>query len=763
MKIFFIIYSILYLLLEIAFRSRLLETIGVVSDTSSIENIETLGRLISSLGFAIILASLVKVKKAPVFLKIITFVMVYSLSFGGFFVAQKYMVDSIVDSVPSEVKEKAFYLQLYKENVYYGKMYSKNFPYTIENKDTSQSKVFLANLPLLNIDNTRYIDVLIKNKSSLIDNSVEYGVDASSEAILSDWLDATGKLNGSYDKFKKAQDKAHKKIKSINKDAEEAFKMIEYYKKEEFRGYRNYILSIYATGNYLSAGNTNRGLDYRVGTKDSTAIFDRSSMYNSIRYDNKGTLFVKNDTKQSLIFNQYGVHPRYSLRKSAIDFNEDNITTKESLNAFMNAFENSMVARIYEPLKFKLKLIDGKLGYKYSDTVLNRLNDLKANVCKKYRYNVDVMEAYPNIGVHRGINNKIYVLSDGKYEMSYNASFEALDNNNFMICSFDSKTSQFKLILMDIANKFNKAKFGFDRDYSRSSGFYKTKYFREILQKELKHKKMEVPLNFNSGSYSQFKKYYTKSVNENVIKTLTQIVVTITGINYREYTNKYGYVRLDTNEKQLFELPAIKNKLKERVPFLYDKNGKFVHRYRTIEFNSSSSLDKLPTVKDNFAREQKIFLTAFAKDPVAKTNTLDNYGKALVVPPFVLLVSTIMIIVNLVNLFWRFIPIKNSKTQIAINGLFFAFIAMIPLLFSNSYVETKYYERLVKSGTPESYILTTVWLQNTNVLFEKSYVVGQIFEPLIDLFEHNVLLHDTVGGASEIRKISLREKLKNTL
>ena len=43
MKIFLIIYLVLYLLLEVAFRNRLLETIGIVSDTSSIENIEILG------------------------------------------------------------------------------------------------------------------------------------------------------------------------------------------------------------------------------------------------------------------------------------------------------------------------------------------------------------------------------------------------------------------------------------------------------------------------------------------------------------------------------------------------------------------------------------------------------------------------------------------------------------------------------------------------------------------------------------------------
>ena len=201
MKIFLIIYLVLYLLLEVAFRNRLLETIGIVSDTSSIENIEILGRLISSLGFAILVASLVKVKKASASLSVITFIMVYFLSFSVFFGAQKYMVDSIVASVPNEVKERAFYLQLYKENVFYGKMNPKNFPYTMENKDTSQSKVFLANLPLLNVDNNRYVDYLMKNSSPLINNAVDYSVDDFSDAILADWFNATGELNSYYDDF----------------------------------------------------------------------------------------------------------------------------------------------------------------------------------------------------------------------------------------------------------------------------------------------------------------------------------------------------------------------------------------------------------------------------------------------------------------------------------------------------------------------------------------------------------------------------------
>lgn len=466
-----------------------------------------------------------------------------------------------------------------------------------------------------------------------------------------------------------------------------------------------------------------------------------------------------------MFFNEHGVFPRYNLIKNTIKFNEDNIKTKESLNAFMIAIENAMVVRIYDSLKFKLRIIDKGLGYKYSDSILKSVKSLSSNVCKKYKYAADLRQEHNITGVHKGTSvlddSLVYVLSQGRYIVSYYSDYKVLNDNQFMVCNFDKKTSNFKLILKDIADKFNKIKFGFDRDYSRASDFYKTKYFRAMLQKELKYKKMEVPLNFNSESYAQFKKYYTKSIYKNATKTLTQMVANIVDMNYKDYVKEYGYVRLNINEKQLFELPEIKKTLKKNMPFLYDKNEMFVHRYRTNKFNNSSSLDKLPTIKENFAREQKKFLTEFATNPVAKANVLDNYGKSLVVPPFVLLVSTIMIIVNLVSLFWRFVSIKNFKARLATNVLFFTFIALFPLIFSNTYVETKYYERLVKHGTPESYVLTTVWLQNTNVLFEKSYIIGQVFEPLIDLFEYNVLLYDTDDGSSEVRKRSLRDKIKS--
>jgi len=746
--------------LEIAFRARLLETIGIVSDSSSIENIEIIGRLISSFGFAILFASLIKIKSTNKVLRALTFVVVYSLSFGGFFAAQKFVVESIVTSIPNELKEKAFYLQLYKENVYYGKVKSENFPYTMENKESSQSKVFLANLALLNIDNNAYVDYLMGNKSALIENSVEYGLDASPDAIKYNWFAATDELNGSYDDFEDVQKRINRKVKSINKDSEESFEMIKYYKSEEFRGYRNYILSIYATGGYLSAGSTKSSVDFHAGIKTGRKIYDRSTIYTSVSYDRNGTLNIEKNANQDLLHNEHGVYPRYDLNRYNIKFNEDDVKTEEKLNLFMNKFENSMVLRIHDSLKMELDLIDRKLGYSYSDSVKDTLVSVSKNLCKKYS-SVESVKRNTSVSMVYRSDQMIFVVDNGATIYKVETNYETLDGSQFMVCSFDNKKSKLKLVLKDIADKFNKVKFGFNRDYSNPSDFYNTKYFRTMLQNELKYKKMEIPLNFNSKSFREFKKYYTKSIHKNGSKRLTDMVSSFVNMDHMDYIKEYGYVNLNINEKKLYELPAVKKELKARLPFLFDDNGRFIHMYRTNDFNIGSYKDKLPTVKNNFAREQKKFLNNFAKAPIENQEVLDNYGKALVVPPFVLLVSTIMIVVNLVNLFWRVVTIKNIKVKLATNVLFFSLIVFFPLSFSNEYVETQYYERLVGNGTPSSYVLTIVWLQNTNVLFDKSYSVGKVFNPIIDLFEYEFLLENRKDGDTRVRKNNLYKRIKN--
>jgi hypothetical protein len=754
MKAFLIIYSVLYILLEIAFRTRLLETIGIVSDSSSIENIEIIGRLISSFGFAIFIASLIKLKNTNNIVRVLTFVVVYSLSFGGFFAAQKFIVDSIVSSMPNDLKEKAFYLQLYKENVYYGVVKSENFPYTMKNKDASQSKVFLANLSLLNIDNNSYIEYLIGNKASLIENSINYGLDDYGDAVVDEWYTATSKLNNSYDKFEDAQKSISRKIKSIDKNSKESFDLIDYYKAEEFRGYRNYILSIYATGGYLSAGKTNAGIDFHVATKTAKKIYDRSSIFAGISYDSKGTLTVKKNARQSLLHHDNGVYPRYEMEYSHIKFNKSDVKSKEDLSLFIKKFENVMLSRIYDELKLKLEMIDESLGYKYSDSVKDKLVSLSQNLCNKYE-DANAVKRVSGINVS-DYDEQLIVLSEGRVIKRLTAS----DNSGFTICSFDSKTSELKLILKDIANKFNKAKFGFNRDYSNPSDFHNTEYFRKMLQKELKYKKMDIPLNFNSKSYYDFKKYYTKSIYDSSADRLTYLISSFVNMKHSDYIKEYGYVKLNINEKQLYELPAIKKELKASMPFLYDNNGNFMHVYRTDDYNVDSYIDKIPTIKNNFAREKKKFLNDFAKAPIENQEVLDNYGKALVVPPFVLLVSTIMIVVNLVNLFWKIVPIKNTKIKLTTNVLFLALIVLLPLSFSNPYVQTKYYERLAGHGKSHSYLMTTVWLQNTKVLFDKSYSVGKVFNPLIDLFEYKILLSGSRNGDANIRKRNLSKKIK---
>ena len=63
MKVLLIFFSLLYIFIEIAFRAKLIDLVSSNPSLDDIENLEIIGRLISSLGLAVLLSSYIKFKE----------------------------------------------------------------------------------------------------------------------------------------------------------------------------------------------------------------------------------------------------------------------------------------------------------------------------------------------------------------------------------------------------------------------------------------------------------------------------------------------------------------------------------------------------------------------------------------------------------------------------------------------------------------------------------------------------------------------------
>ncbi len=180
-KIVFVLVTVLYIFLEIAFQARMLDVIGVISNETIIKNTEIIGRSISSIGFALFFVPKILSKIKIYRHKIISAIIAYPVVAMAFFVAQILFINMMVDSLPQDIKKRAVYLEIHKQSMYFGKKNNQGKFYDPDNKYLADDKVFIANLPLLNIANDHILNLIKKNKRALVYFTTSSFIEANKE------------------------------------------------------------------------------------------------------------------------------------------------------------------------------------------------------------------------------------------------------------------------------------------------------------------------------------------------------------------------------------------------------------------------------------------------------------------------------------------------------------------------------------------------------------------------------------------------------
>lgn len=107
--IFGLLFSIVYLISEIVFNITLVDFINSPNtEISRFEQLETLGRILSSLGLSIFFMNLFRIKKFAINVLIL---IVFS---GGFYFSQNYMFERILDNMSPTAKLQAYSLGVYR-------------------------------------------------------------------------------------------------------------------------------------------------------------------------------------------------------------------------------------------------------------------------------------------------------------------------------------------------------------------------------------------------------------------------------------------------------------------------------------------------------------------------------------------------------------------------------------------------------------------------------------------------------------------------
>lgn len=149
-------FLLVYIFIEILFRDYAIQLLGTLHLLQyEIETFELIGRSVSALGFTIFFSNFIKVEhvhKALLFLA-------YPFLFLFFYFVLHLVMENIHFFANKEMKENAYYVNLFKEGSYYMPKIEKELPFSLENKDSVGFKTFYGVSPYLYSNN----DTIVKH------------------------------------------------------------------------------------------------------------------------------------------------------------------------------------------------------------------------------------------------------------------------------------------------------------------------------------------------------------------------------------------------------------------------------------------------------------------------------------------------------------------------------------------------------------------------------------------------------------------------
>jgi len=745
---------VLYLFLEVAFRSRLLDVTSSVSDGLTIEALEITGRLIASLGFSVLVSSKLNLGQRNIESRIVHNAAAFALLFFVCFHTQKQIVDYAVSQISEDFKKNAILLSVFKENLFFNKENIKG----VTDGDalpTSNEKIFLATLPIVNINNDKYINALTTNQKKLFGNNIVAKIENSDEELAKlEFKLISAQLRSIWTKYKKVTEKKVNQHPEVKKQQKEKAKKLyfslarkEYYLYEKYKGHTLSLLSSANVDDFINSTFSNDG-NFKVIYEEIQSswhpIADAFIRKVKDKYYPRSTLL-------NLRENEYIDEDHYNSKTEFINYFRRTLDSEWNHNA--ESHVNSMYPKAKAFLGLSREKADSILNSHLKE--LEQIKGTKGSLCYESNNFPEVKQKNDFREVDKLNNNERYGLilvgsNNNKYlHNSYEIGDDSL-SKKYLICDTTKIEYKVRKALIRLAVKVNKSFFGFSHDINSYRKYRKTFFGKKDIQKLYRSQDMLVPLGFDSDRKG-FEKYYKESLKIKTQRIITSNLASLADMTSSAYLRKHGETSTSLNEVEFYRLPAIQIALDEKFPQMSQSKGYIMMPYRDtvtpkwhMDAISISTRDNI--IGDFIENKEKYnggYLYQVFNDKIEDNKIMDLYAKSIVVPTFVLLVSTIMIIFNIANLIWLSLNTASSKKKsLVLLSTFTLFLALSMLNDNNKYIN--YYKNL-EGDANGSLIILASFLQNTNALFESIGFLNSIINDQIDNFESYAIIDDIEG------------------
>ena len=751
--IFFIIFTLAYLLLEIVFRTDMLNVVSTLKDIVEIESIEVVGRFIASIGFVIFLFSNFKfeiksLKKWNILLKIILYPVLMFFAFQGFYNFQEKVIEHFAKNFTIQEKKEALLLSLEKESLYFDKINQEGYPYNSKNKEEANSKIFLALYPFLSSNNEEKINYLEGNKKVLIANSV------------------LGKWNIS------------ENIKEMAFQESEVLKSI-------FFGYRNMDESK-TRGAFTSAKNLSYAYNHILANYENA--YRRASMnykseekeYRNIAkrmyYTHKNLMPKKEFYNKAEKDFAHAVISFLAGNKKNQYSNANNIEYLLNSNFYQKGHEihYEVNASVYKHADMRMfALTQNQLSTLIFSDLLNSMEVNNKNCSAYNSENYSITFNNKNVGIaeiNKESFNKVYYEIFNNSNKNYNSINCNINYSDYV----ETKTELHELLTTKNASFYinNIPLTSITPSYVNNNYLFRkiAMYLFEDFVFSNKNSFIIEYFNYDFKKYEVFEKSLNYSSEKAFINSIKEFFA-------EEYTKKYlekakengldlSFLRnikdYRVSYEEFYSIPKVKQEIKKVFPFFINSKGEVINAYNK-ETMDSKNIDSFKEylIKKNFSKYLEILNNPNLMDYGQKYYDFGNaIAKSFIAPPLVLMISAVMIFLSLINLVFKIVNYfySNNKKLLIIKPLLIVIILILPILIENNYSNNKYLEDYKVEETYKYNML--IWLQNTESVVQLLHIDNDIMKSIYNIIYKVSLDYEMdLNGKNKYLKIK-KEKLE---
>jgi hypothetical protein len=708
--IFFILITILYLILEVSFRFDMLNVTSTVKDFVEIESVEVTGRFLASLGFVIFILSNISFNN--IFAKIVAYPLIGVLSFMGFYQGQSMLIDSIGSHFDYEEKTEMALLLTDKELIYFNEL---KYPNLFSLDESNESKILLSMYPFLRKNDDKHIRALKSIKKDLITANSNVKYSKNTEHLESLMKKEVKKLNDIYYFYSNVSNDTPNKKLFTTKDKHLIYKTVLHEYPSNFN-----LLGAYFPRTLNAFGGSNNGGISKTSMKMYSEKLKKYEKLSKSEFNQK----IKNIEKTENIDNNF-IKTVYHNLYSHLNFDSGKNSYMSNVTLFAHPLMQDAarmgVSSFMEDYNYSVEISSSNCKVLESDSF-----NISFNVDKnKYSFNKGMSTEKSE----ELFKNNYYKIFKNKYKKDIAATL----NCSFDYSSYEKRYNKF------YTKMFSNHPLFMTKIYPQKTSDLTPKLVnsRPLLKKigmSLLHKEIYMRTNRNlysyfkgklKGKYEEFyntvsfldSKSFSRSINIFLMKVEKDYFyekVKDYDLNFDSLKNK----KVAYSPYDFYAIPEIKEQIKKKFPFMMN-NGRVIVSSSKIEgYNESAFIKYLSKI------ESDRYTEALVNNELMKENRKyevlgNNFAKGFVSIPLVLLISTFMIILSIINIFIKTIgifEIKKKYLNISKSLLFIAVI-FVPVFLGNSHSENN----IVKENT---FALkhSTNWLFNTQLLMDYIHI-----------------------------------------